>query len=70
MGQADVRFHAFKIKANIKGMQTRAGMDAEELQNTEFYGTPDIKVFLTKTSSKWEAYFYGMGNTKFRWEEL
>lgn len=54
MGQADVRFHAFKIKANIKGMQTRAGMDAEELQNTEFYGAPDIKVFLTKTSSKWE----------------
>ena len=35
-------------------MQTRAGMDAEELQNTEFYGGYDIKVYLTKTSPKWQ----------------
>lgn len=46
-----------KIEANVKGIQTRAGMDTGQLQNTSFYTGPgqiDIVVYLTKTSPKWQ----------------
>ena len=43
-----------RIQTNISPLMTRAGVNAEELQDENFRISTDILVYLTKTSSKWE----------------